>query len=224
MPIAPLPAPILTAPDLHTLSTPRPLTPISLDDANSPEYDTSTTSQSLVFPLSPDGAKISLPILSTIHAFTTIATCLDVISKIWDPGYRHTLAPIAPTHLPPNLHPTPTQMTVPHHPFLDALPWPSVRDNLICIFNLPPASRPPVAQGDDGKGEGIMKLWQDLDDSHEGVRVHGNFVEWGAGSELSEEVWEIGELFYRNWWWCIDARIVGTANAKRRERGLPPLR
>lgn len=68
-----------------------------------------------------------------------------------------------------------------------------------------------------------MRLVNDLDDSSDGVRIHGNMVGWNLGSELEEEAWEVGEVFYKNWWWCLDGKIIANANRRRRERGLGPL-
>ncbi|KAF2449417.1 hypothetical protein P171DRAFT_427612 [Karstenula rhodostoma CBS 690.94] len=185
----------------------------------------SPSSSSSIDLLNPDGSLLEVPILATIRAFTTIANMLDIMDKVWNPGFTHTLPPIAPPGLPPNLHPTTAQMTIPHHPFLDALPWPSVREKLICMFSLPSMFRPPVAQDDEEEGisKAIMRLVTDLDDYRDGVRIHGNLVGWEASSELAEEAWEIGEAFYRNWWWCLDGKIIGITNRRRRERGLEPL-
>lgn len=85
--------------------------------------------------------------------------------------------------------------------------------------------RPPIAQDDEEEGvnKPIMQLVTDLDDCKDGVRIHGNLVGWEASSELAEEAWEIGESFYKNWWWCLDGKIIGIANKRRRERGLGPL-
>lgn len=65
----------------------------------------------------------------------------------------------------------------------------------------------------------------DLEDFHggEGLRVHGNMTAWGAGNELVEDAWEIGDDFYRKWWWCLDQRIVDVADRRRSERGVPRL-
>jgi hypothetical protein len=76
-----------------------------------------------------------------------------------------------------------------------------------------------------GQGKGIMQIIHDIDDSQEGVRVHGNIGgTWGEGSELVEEAWEVGEKFYRNWWWCLEGKILEVTNRRRRERGLGRLR
>lgn len=121
---------------------------------------------------------------------------------------------------------------------LDLLPWPSVRDKLICILSLPSSFRPSVAQEDDEEeeilspisqgfkqGRAITQLIEDLDDPQDGagLRVHGNFTKWGDGNELLEDAWEIGDHLYQKWWWCFDLKIVETSNRRRQERGLPRL-
>ncbi|ORY08448.1 hypothetical protein BCR34DRAFT_603534 [Clohesyomyces aquaticus] len=200
------------------------------------------------FPITPDSSSLPLPLLPALRAFGTIATLLNVTAHIWNPFYTH-LSPIHPhPSLPPNLHPTPAQLTIPHHPVLDILPWPSVREKLICILALPDPLRPPIArsnpssflslssiispfsptpsitEGGQSHGQAVMQMVQDLDDFESGVRVHGNVVGWAEGSELVEEAWEIGECFFRNWWFCLDGRVVEMANRRRRERGERTLR
>lgn len=190
-----------------------------------------------------------LPILNTLRACSNVALAFSITAHIWDPSYLHVLptsmSPSAAS-LPTNLHPTPAQCTVPHHPVLDLLPWPSVRDKLICMLSMPSVFRPPVAQEENGdeqlsplsteslpgsvqyakQSTAVMRLVQDLDDLQDGggVRVHGNMTTWNEGNELAEEAWEIGDIFYKRWWWCLDQKIVETSNRWRRERGLPRLK
>ena len=64
----------------------------------------------------------------------------------------------------------------------------------------------------------------DLDDLQEGARVYGNTAAWDGCSELSETAWEMGECFYRNWWFCVDPAAVVATNRRRRGRGLRALR
>lgn len=119
------------------------------------------------------------------------------------------------------------------------------------MLAMPSTLRPPVAQEDDDdddrceiskvrdaandsgpflggikQSKAIVQLVHDLDGVEEGagIQVHGNTTTWGEGSELMEECWEIGNLFYRNWWWCLDQKIVEVSNRRRRERGLSRLR
>lgn len=57
-----------------------------------------------------------------------------------------------------------------------------------------------------------------------GARLHANVVGWDESNELLEEAWEMGECFYRNWWWSIDEGVLQMTNRRRKERGLGPLR
>ncbi|KAL3487522.1 hypothetical protein BJX62DRAFT_227952 [Aspergillus germanicus] len=116
---------------------------------------------------------------------------------------------IDPQSLPTHLRPTPTQLLLPHHPLLDILPWPSTRDKLIQIFNLPVELRPEAAQDPMS----LMHLAYDMEDeSGEGVRVRGDDVfEVGA--------WEIGNVVFRRWWWAFDSVLVDRWNRARRGRG-----
>jgi hypothetical protein len=179
----------------------------------------------------------------------TIATALEVMSHVYDPYYLHVLSPSLPalSILPANLHPVAAQLMIPHHPILDLLPWPNVREKLICMFSLPSSLRPLVAQEADEEatfpckvpygnsaatengikqGGAIVSLVQDLDDYRDGsgLRIHGNSTTWSEGNELLEDSWEIGDHFFRKWWWCLDQKVIDVSNRKRMERGLGRLR
>jgi hypothetical protein len=188
-----------------------------------------------------DGAILGVPTLGALRAFLHVAVAFDVVAHIYDRSYLHVLPPLTPAMaaLPANLHPTAAQLTIRHHPMLDLLPWPSVREKLICMLSMPSAFRPPVAREDDEdeqltslqtretkQSTAITRLVEDLDDTRDGVglRVHGNSTTWSEGNELIEDAWEIGELFYQRWWWCLDQKVVDTSNRRRRERGLPRLK
>lgn len=191
--------------------------------------DPTPSSPPVAFPLTPDPTNLTVPNLSTFRAFATIASAMGVLSNFHNPNYLHTLPPTPAPNLPPNLHPTSTQITIPHHPLLDILPWPSVRDKLICILALPSELRPVIAREDEdedgsGQAKAVMQIVHDLDDMADGCRIHGNLVACGEGSELAEESWEMGECFFKNWWWCIDGRVVSMSNLRRRRRGLGCLR
>lgn len=152
--------------DNFNLPSPIPSSP------NSPSQHLSTrsplpssSSSPFIFPLTPDAGQITVPILSSIRAFTTIAAALDIMAHVWDPYYLHTLPPTPTPNLPPNLHPTSAQIAIPHHPILDALPWPCVREKLIVILSLPSVCRPTLLQ-DEGEDEeqgkavcGLRRTW-----------------------------------------------------------------
>ncbi|PSN73741.1 hypothetical protein BS50DRAFT_629728 [Corynespora cassiicola Philippines] len=186
----------------------------------------SSTVPSMPFPLSADAALLTIPTLNAMKAFGMVAAALKVGDEMWNPFFLHTLPPTPAPNLPSNFNPTPAQIAIPHHPSLDVLPWPSLREKLICMFSLPSALRPPIArdEGSEWQEGGLIRLVQDIDDSKEGFIMHGDTATWQDGSELVEEAWEVGELFYRNWWWCLDRDIVEMSNRKRKGRGLTALR
>ena len=114
------------------------------------------------------------------------------------------------------------------------------------MFSMPSVFRPPVAQEEDDEcfqapdanhdtgptgggikqSKAVIQLMLDLEgvQDSEGLRVHGNTTSWSNGNELTEDAWEIGDTFYRKWWWCLDQRVVEMSNRRRRERGLPRLK
>ena len=130
--------------------------------------------------------------------------------------------------LPPTLHPTLLQKTIPHHPEIDVFPFPIYRDNLIraggtiddtelCVdvlygvdldSNKQPVSRPPVNDcGDTGLGDsgrtGLI-VWSDP---------------WLQSS------WEVEEGFARKYWHLLRGcdELVRSTDFWRRKRGERPL-
>lgn len=114
--------------------------------------------------------------------------------------------------LPTTWQPTATQILTPHHPFLDFLPWPSVRDRVINIFALPERARPPSAAGPMG----LVNLAYDIEDNSEGVRIYGE-------DPYDPAYWEVGQVVFQRWWFLFDRDIIATSNRWRRLRGAPPL-
>ncbi|KAE8138099.1 hypothetical protein BDV38DRAFT_78710 [Aspergillus pseudotamarii] len=111
--------------------------------------------------------------------------------------------------LPEHLRPTRTQVLISHHPILDLLPWPTVRDKLIQVFNLPVNLRPKSAQDPMG----LVRLIYDMEDvGGEGIRVH-------SGDPFEVAGWEIGQLMFERWWWAFETDTVERSNRGRRERG-----
>jgi Domain of unknown function (DUF3425) len=101
--------------------------------------------------------------------------------------------------IPANLWPTRIQCTVPHHPWLDILPWPKIRDKLIAF-----------SEHFDFKG--------DTDDC---FLLH-NIQVWGSCPELVCS-WEFGEHFVQKYWFLLDNEILQHTNWWRAQRHLPPL-
>ncbi|KAB8205937.1 hypothetical protein BDV34DRAFT_95930 [Aspergillus parasiticus] len=111
--------------------------------------------------------------------------------------------------LPDHLRPTRTQVLISHHPILDLLPWPTARDKLIQVFNLPVNVRPKSAQDPMG----LVRLVYDMEDvGGEGIRVHSSDPFEMAG-------WEIGQLMFERWWWAFETDTVERSNRGRKERG-----
>ncbi|KIW15168.1 hypothetical protein PV08_05213 [Exophiala spinifera] len=115
-------------------------------------------------------------------------------------------------HLPPNLRPTQAQLSIPHHPAIDVLPWPSVRDRLIHVLAQPPEYRPTGAQSPMA----LVDFVYDIEDPAEGVRISGN-------DPYDAQNWEVGEKVFKGWWWCFDREIVTRTNELRRARGAATL-
>ncbi|CAK7202459.1 hypothetical protein SEUCBS139899_005182 [Sporothrix eucalyptigena] len=115
--------------------------------------------------------------------------------------------------LPPNWRPTHAQRYMPHHPALDILPWPSVREKLIGLFNLPLHERPPIA----ADPLALVHLIYDLEDSAEGLRI------WGS-DPYDPTCWEVGQLVFERWWFIFDREIIEQSNRWRDLRGAARLR
>ncbi|KAF3914628.1 hypothetical protein AA313_de0201795 [Arthrobotrys entomopaga] len=176
----------------------------------------SFTSTSFNFP---DEANLSIPAFSLLRACNMIAQRLKISHLLWDftatsPFYGSTSS--QHHDLPADLQPTVTQLTVPHHPMLDLLPWPKVRDRLITTFSME-ESMWPVHKSERLD---LLRLVYDMENSEEdgceGVRINGTNAFDGSG-------WEVGEKFFAIWWWALDRDVVGRSNYWRSQRGDPKL-
>ncbi|KAL6230001.1 hypothetical protein BDW75DRAFT_81293 [Aspergillus navahoensis] len=184
----------------------------------------------------PDDHILEIPSLRLLNAAVKVALRLNVAHLLWDfgaasPFCRRAHSPSSPPtpssvfssslssdlnldldihpSLPIHLHPTRTQLLLPHHPLIDILPWPSTRDKLIQIFNLPVPLRPKSAQDPLG----LLRLVYDMEDeSGEGVKVTGADV-FDPGS------WEIGQVVFQRWWWAFEVDLVQRWDCARRARG-----
>ncbi|KAJ9656429.1 hypothetical protein H2201_008549 [Coniosporium apollinis] len=163
----------------------------------------------------PDDALLDVPLLQVLKAGISIAQMLGCEHSMWDPNTLRVFdaGEIPGLILPPNLEPTEVQKRIPHHPLFDILPWPSIRSKLICIFAQPPEARPPSARDPLA----VLQMAYDIDDPVEGFRIAGADGFDGGN-------WEIGQAFFRNWWWALDRAIVERSNALRAKRGADRLR
>jgi hypothetical protein len=76
------------------------------------------------FPLTADGGVLSVPIISAIDAFISVAVKLNLTEHLWDPYYLHVIPAFNSyqASLRKNMRPVPAQPVIPHHPSLDLLP------------------------------------------------------------------------------------------------------
>jgi hypothetical protein len=93
---------------------------------------------------------------------------------------------LPPGHLDAHesLQPTSLQLSMPHPRWIDAVPWPSMRDRLILFQGLIDPE----------------ELGQDLD-------REGSFLVWGE-DPTDEQSWEIGEDFAAKYWFLIDGMLA----------------
>ena len=160
-----------------------------------------------------DDRTLDLPLIKTVKAGWTIAQMLGCDESIFDATSQRTLAPVIGMDIPSWLQPTEAQQKIPHHPFIDILPWPSVRTKLIIVFSQPENFRPPSARDPLA----IMKMIGDMDDTEEGFRISGD-------DGLDSQNWEIGQAFFNNWWWALSREIVDRSNTLRDNRGATRLK
>lgn len=163
----------------------------------------------------PDSYLLPVHELTLLKGFLRIAERLGCTGTLWQ---IETLSPFnlntAPAFetLPEVWRPTSAQIMVPHHPLIDFLPWPSVRDRILAIMSMPSESRPPAAAGDLW----LYNLAYDVEDNAEGIRIYG-------GDPYDPESWEVGQKLFENWWFVFDRKVVERSNKWRKLRGAPLL-
>ncbi|KAL2070527.1 hypothetical protein VTL71DRAFT_13553 [Oculimacula yallundae] len=141
-----------------------------------------------------DNGFMILQQLDVWDALLNIASKLELACQ-QDSGFN-VLAPV--TSLPASLVPTLQQRFVPHKPYVDMLPWPSMRDR---ILNSPSSINEAEFICDMTSSE--MKVWGSL-----------------AWDPIG---WEISAEFAKKWWFLIDDGILQNANFWRSQRGEEAL-
>lgn len=125
----------------------------------------------------------------------------DAISPFFKPACALPL-------LPAGLCPTGLQSNTPHHPSLDLLPDPIMRDNLI------------RANGAYDK----ERFFADLIGLFSASAEENGLVIWGEPWDPSG--WEVTEAFLRDWGWALRGceELLRATNFWRQKRGARPLR
>lgn len=114
--------------------------------------------------------------------------------------------------LPESLRPTALQLAVPHHPWIDAFPFPSFRNSLLTHAD--------ALAADEGELSDV-KLCSDtlgLD-----VRTSAGLLVWGDPWDAS--AWELSEAFFTKWCWILYGcdELLASTNYWRASRGEPSL-
>jgi hypothetical protein len=109
--------------------------------------------------------------------------------------------------LPSSLQPTQLQMQIPHHPWIDLLPIPKMRDNVLSA----------------GDSFDEMGLCGDLIGFFSVSKGGTGMIVWGDPWDLN--AWEITDAFLKNWGWTIRGcpKILESSNFWRSRRGESPL-
>ncbi|KAL7915757.1 hypothetical protein GGI35DRAFT_430595 [Trichoderma velutinum] len=187
----------------------------NLTDIMPPTWDSTSPSSS-----SSDGSFADSYLLP-VHELTLLRAVLRIAERIGCQHQLWNLEAVSPfsqgiaapsEQLPAAWKPTASQLLVPHHPLLDFLPWPGVRDRVISIFSMPDEMRPPNATGPLA----LVNFAYDFEDNSEGVRIYG-------GDPYDPNSWEVGQVLFERWWFIFDRDVIENSNRWRQLRGAPPL-
>jgi len=131
-----------------------------------------------------------------MHRMTMDEACMWIAHTLQldchqDSGFNITASLLG---LPPAFVPTLQQQIVPHKPYVDMLPWPSLRDR---ILNSPTA----------------INEWEFVKDMES-----GELKVWGS-TPYDPFGWEVGPEFARKWWFLMDDGILNATNFWRGQRG-----
>lgn len=105
---------------------------------------------------------------------------------------------MASTPVPAALTPTALQSRKPHLPYIDVLPFPSLRDKLLHASDI--IDNP--------------ELWSDI--------IGGAVRVWGK-TPWDKRGWEVEENFAVKWWWLMTDEVLEEANFWRVSREEVPL-
>lgn len=141
--------------------------------------------------------------------------CQDAALSSFSPHAPNMDFPVTQSHLPDNLHPTPLQYEETHHPWLDLIPSPRFRDNL--IRRLATASLEwdfETELCEDVTGVGRLQL----------SCSRPGFMIWGENSWDAHN-WEVTEEFAQKWHDLIEGccDLITSTNEWRKKRGEAPL-
>ena len=183
-------------------------------DPSSLSVSTRDTSSPANSAPSPDSYLLPMNELTILRAIHRISQRLNAPS-FWslDASSPFTTGATATHDLPAAWQPTPAQVVVPHHPIIDFLPWPGVRDRILGLMSLPDEARPEGAAGPLA----LVNFAYDVEDASEGMRIWGDDI-------FDPGCWEVGQVLFERWWFLFDRDIIENSNRWRRLRGASTLK
>ncbi|KAH6949188.1 hypothetical protein DER45DRAFT_580806 [Fusarium avenaceum] len=121
----------------------------------------------------------------------------------------------APNHqdYPVSMRPTPLQVQVEHHPWIDFFPCPRMRDNLLQVV---------FEHGEDAVDEDA--LCHDITDGGATAGIgSAAMITWA--DSWSPDGWEVTEMFLKKWSWLLHGcvELQTSTNTWRNRRGLSKL-
>lgn len=183
---------------------------------------TANPSGCIIFPLSSD----HLLVLVQYNALRASLTNRALLNRFLSTSYHSpdectnlapTVLPYPSTDslltLPPSLLPTALQCTIPHESWIDIIPHPAIRDNLILAAG--------CYDEDQLWIDNLGGLFEGFPADH--IRRYG-IIMWDPPWDASG--WEVSEGFCDRWGWMLrgaEEVVLGT-NRRRRERGERELR
>ncbi|KAF5676633.1 hypothetical protein FHETE_2129 [Fusarium heterosporum] len=136
--------------------------------------------------------------------------CDDLISPWNAPGPAPTPGALIRTSCPESLRPTKLQIEIEHHPWVDLLPIPRLRDNMLRGYTS-------GAIDEDELCIDLLGLTssQGLEDAY--------LIVWGEAHDASS--WEVSVGFLKKWGWLLKGcpELVESTNRWRQQRGEPKL-
>ncbi|KAF8474798.1 hypothetical protein BDZ91DRAFT_711753 [Kalaharituber pfeilii] len=105
---------------------------------------------------------------------------------------------IIPANIPKDLVPTALQRSIPHHPYIDIIPFPGFRDKLLRFMDL-------------------------VDEDDICMMMFTDWKIWGS-RPWDKISWEIGEKFAQKYWFLMDEDMKRSSDFWRSQRGLKPLK
>lgn len=157
---------------------------------------------------------------NVMRAFGTISSIIGLSpSNLLDddassPFFTH--AHVPQLLLPTSLAPTALQKSTPHHPWLDILPFPQMRDNLLRLES--DASTDIEKRHYDA--DSLCHWMVGLDSSQR----EAGLILWGDPWNLFS--WEVTADFFQEWGWTLEGcvELFRSTNYWRAKRGEKPLR